>query len=68
MFSDDTHATLEQFIDYITTVEGVPHITEQEHWRPITDYCHPCSVNYDVIMHTETLDEDLRYVRQLLSV
>lgn len=32
------------------------------HWTPITNFCTPCQVKFDVIAKFETLDEDQRYL------
>ena len=30
----------------------------QEHWRPMYDLCHPCSIQYDYILKFEDLKEE----------
>ena len=57
--TDNTYATLEQFVDFITLNKWDPD-ANQEHWKPVESYCNPCTIDYDVIMHTDTLDEDMR--------
>lgn len=32
------------------------------HWQPITNFCTPCQVHFDLILKFETLDEDQRYL------
>ncbi|XP_044265531.1 carbohydrate sulfotransferase 11 [Tribolium madens] len=32
------------------------------HWTPITEFCTPCMFNFDIIAHTETLQEDQQYI------
>lgn len=32
------------------------------HWTPITHFCTPCQVRFDVIAKFETLDEDQKYL------
>jgi hypothetical protein len=32
------------------------------HWTPITDFCTPCMFDFDIIAHTETLQEDQQYI------
>ena len=59
LWLDDYFATLEEFVDFLTTVDDDRDINEP-HWIPIEKYCNPCILDYDVIMHTETLDEDIR--------
>ncbi|CAL4072088.1 unnamed protein product, partial [Meganyctiphanes norvegica] len=33
-----------------------------EHWTPMTQFCTPCLVNFDVIAKTETMEEDGNYI------
>ena len=32
------------------------------HWRPIYQKCRHCDISYDVVGHTSTMEEDLRYI------
>lgn len=32
------------------------------HWTPITEFCTPCQVNFDVIAKFETLEDDQKYL------
>lgn len=32
------------------------------HWVPITEFCSPCLIKFDIIAKFETLDEDQRYI------
>lgn len=32
------------------------------HWTPITKFCTPCQVKFDIVAKFETLDEDQRYL------
>lgn len=32
------------------------------HWTPITNFCTPCQVKFDIIAKFETLDEDQKYL------
>ena len=38
----------------------IPH--QDMHWQPITNFCTPCQVHFDLILKFETLDEDQRYL------
>lgn len=50
--------TFKEFATYLIGQEGVLN----EHWRPIYDLCHPCSINYDIIGKYETLDQDSEFI------
>jgi chondroitin 4-sulfotransferase 11 len=50
--------TFQEFATYLTGQEGVLN----EHWRPIYDLCHPCSISYDIIGKYETLDQDSDFI------
>lgn len=32
------------------------------HWIPITEFCTPCQIRFDIIAKFETLDEDQRFL------
>ena len=38
------------------------------HWLPFTPRCAYCTVPYTVIGKLETMDEDLRYIKQMAGV
>lgn len=38
------------------------------HWAPITEFCTPCQVRFDVIMKFETLQDDQNYLIQSLKL
>ena len=57
--SDQVYATLEEFVDFITTVSDDKD-TNEFHWMPIEQYCSPCTIDYDIMIKTETMSEDLR--------
>ncbi|XP_063591440.1 carbohydrate sulfotransferase 10-like [Penaeus indicus] len=51
--------SFEEFLRYIASVAPESH---DPHWRPITLQCGACYVNYTLIAHAETLNEDLGYI------
>ncbi|CAL4076602.1 unnamed protein product, partial [Meganyctiphanes norvegica] len=62
-----THPTFTQFLllvrdDMRLWIKNPKKIKVNLHWRPYWIQCGPCQVNYDVIMHTESLDIDNEYV------
>ncbi|ROT69630.1 putative carbohydrate sulfotransferase 14-like isoform X3 [Penaeus vannamei] len=51
--------SFEEFLRYIVSVAPEAH---DPHWRPIALQCGACFVNYTLIAHAETLNEDLGYI------
>jgi len=64
---DASFATFVEFVDYITTKRDDPDSNEP-HWTPIENYCNPCTIPYDVIIHTETLSDDIRYLAMVEGI
>ncbi|XP_015519195.2 carbohydrate sulfotransferase 11 [Neodiprion lecontei] len=58
--------TFSEFVDFVTT-EDAENGTLNEHWRPITELCHPCLVNYDLISKYESLVEDATEVLERMG-
>lgn len=60
--------TFEEFIRYIIDRAkecGVDKINE--HWAPIYSFCSPCTINFTLIVKSETLQRDTEYIfRQAL--
>ncbi|XP_022907704.2 carbohydrate sulfotransferase 11 [Onthophagus taurus] len=59
--SDTRWPSFEEFILYLFDCikDGE---TLDMHWTPITEFCTPCMFDFDVIAHTETLQEDQEYI------
>ncbi|KAJ9592409.1 hypothetical protein L9F63_015929, partial [Diploptera punctata] len=53
--------TFSEFVQYLVDVDqkGEPF---DMHWTPITQFCTPCQVDFDIIMKFETLQEDQNYL------
>uniref|UniRef100_A0A1B0DHX0 Carbohydrate sulfotransferase n=1 Tax=Phlebotomus papatasi TaxID=29031 RepID=A0A1B0DHX0_PHLPP len=53
--------TFPEFVDYI--INKIHNYRELNmHWTPITKFCTPCQVRFDIIAKFETLEEDQRYI------
>ncbi|XP_045468996.1 carbohydrate sulfotransferase 11-like [Harmonia axyridis] len=53
--------TFPEFVDFL--LDCVKHNRPLDmHWTPITEFCTPCLFKFDVIAHTETLQEDQQYI------
>ncbi|PSN58011.1 hypothetical protein C0J52_08108 [Blattella germanica] len=53
--------TFSEFVQYLVDVQrrGDPF---DMHWTPISQFCTPCQVDFDIIMKFETLQEDQNYL------
>ena len=49
--------TFKEFIRYLK-IKG----TTNQHFLPAEEFCHPCLINYDYIVKTETMNEDNEYI------
>ena len=59
--------TFEEFARWVSD----PHPASgarNEHWAPMVDLCHPCSIPYTVIGKMETLFEDAQHLMRTASV
>ncbi|CAK8675704.1 unnamed protein product [Clavelina lepadiformis] len=39
----------------------------ENHWNSFNSICQPCAIDYDVIAHLETIDDDSRYLLRLIG-
>lgn len=53
--------TFREFIRFLIT-DGFLNENVNEHWQPIYQLCHPCSVNYTFIGKYERLIEDSEFI------
>ena len=47
------------FSSFLTWITIGQNAFSDEHWTPMVKDCNPCSVNYDLIGHIESLNDDL---------
>lgn len=47
-----------EFVQYLIDLPPMPREWLDEHWRPVVDLCHPCTIDYDVIGKYDTLKTD----------
>ena len=57
--------TFEEFVRYL--VDTDLSLYADDHWIPYYLFCTPCLVDYDFIIHFETLDQDVSQLLQFLS-
>ena len=50
-----------KFSEFVQYLVGTHNPSEMhEHWQPLEKLCRPCEIEYDCILHHETLAGDLR--------
>lgn len=54
--------TFPEFVEFLLFEAGHHGNNLDMHWTPITNFCTPCQVKFDVILKFETLDEDQRFL------
>jgi len=59
--TDDGAATFEDFINFLVYGNG---LAADAHWRTYTKQCYPCVHSYDYILKLETVDDDVRYLKE----
>jgi Sulfotransferase family len=59
--------TFPEFVDFLL-VESEKEAGLDMHWTPITNFCTPCQVKFDVIAKFETLEEDQRFLIEKVAL
>ncbi|XP_011500319.1 PREDICTED: carbohydrate sulfotransferase 11 [Ceratosolen solmsi marchali] len=57
--------TFGEFIDFIT--DNNENFIRNEHWKSISELCHPCLVNYNLVSKYETLMEDATEILERIN-
>ncbi|XP_045599793.1 carbohydrate sulfotransferase 11 isoform X1 [Procambarus clarkii] len=72
-FSSDAHEnrgrctpTFSEFVDYLLEEASLGR-PPNEHWAPYYSFCSPCRVNFDYILHFETLPRDEAFLLQAVE-
>ena len=59
--------TFTEFVDYLLKPSSEKRdYRNNEHWRPYTDLCLPCYLNYSYVIRYENFDDDADHVLHLL--
>ena len=58
--------TFPEFVRYILD-RWVSRRELDVHWRPMVDLCLPCNINYKIIGHFETLEDDIDLIMQKVN-
>lgn len=63
------HLTFSQFLGLILDNSSfeTESVRNDRHWRPITETCHVCEINYDYIIRLETINHDAAPLLQILG-
>ncbi|XP_054277247.1 carbohydrate sulfotransferase 11-like [Macrosteles quadrilineatus] len=59
--------TFPEFVSYLVHEHRKGHTLDM-HWTPITEFCSPCQVEFDMILKFDTLDEDQRYLIEVAGI
>jgi len=59
-----------QFGEFVRYINNKTKTRERDnyHWRPMSEACHPCRINYTFVGHYETLAADADHVLRALGV
>ncbi|KAG7189339.1 hypothetical protein KM043_016992 [Ampulex compressa] len=58
--------TFREFVEFVT--DDSENKIRNEHWRPVNELCHPCTVNYNLVSKYESLVEDATEVLERMGV
>ena len=61
-----SYPTFEDFINFI--LHSNQGNSQDVHWMQYWTACSPCIYDYDAIVKLESLDSDMRYLREVLNV
>uniref|UniRef100_A0A8C4SSJ9 Carbohydrate sulfotransferase n=1 Tax=Erpetoichthys calabaricus TaxID=27687 RepID=A0A8C4SSJ9_ERPCA len=59
--------SFDEFVYYLVDPHTQREEPFNEHWERVHSLCHPCILHYDVVGKYETLDDDARYILQLIG-
>ncbi|XP_014249508.1 carbohydrate sulfotransferase 11 isoform X2 [Cimex lectularius] len=59
--------TMSEFVNYLVDAKRKGEPLDM-HWAPMTEFCTPCQISFDIIIKFETLQEDQKYLIELVGV
>ena len=62
---DKSGVNFDEFVQYVSEPDDQLLGRVDDHWRTVTNLCHPCHIRYDYIGKMETIEED---VNNIISV
>ncbi|CAH1784911.1 unnamed protein product [Owenia fusiformis] len=60
------NVTFNELVSYITDIDVIQRA--DEHWRPMTDLCHPCLIDYDMYGNFYNVEEESKFVFKNLDI
>ncbi|ELU06869.1 hypothetical protein CAPTEDRAFT_36480, partial [Capitella teleta] len=61
-------ASFSEFVQYVNFLEATEGENHNQHWDTHYRLCHPCSIDYDLIVKVETMQEDSKVVLHRLGL
>lgn len=61
-------ASFPEFIQYVNYLEKNSPEVHNQHWNVHYRLCHPCSINYDLIVKVETMQQDSKFLLERLKL
>lgn len=58
--------TYPDFVDYLVHAAGDPQV--DPHWNYYKRLCSPCQIDYDYVVHLDTLEEDVKYITSKIGM
>jgi len=62
------YASFEDFLNFLTREDDFDNNANDNHWLDYGSMCSPCRYQYDVVVKMETMDDDMRYLREKLRI
>ena len=63
--STDIHPSFESFLKYMTQY---PLKSYNDHFQPVVDVCHPCTIGFDFYVNVKVLDYDIYAIMEYLGI
>ena len=60
-------ADLPTFWEFVQYVKACRISRMDEHWKPVYEFCSPCHVNYESVIHFENLSDEAEHLKSVLE-
>ena len=64
---DKSDVYFDEFVQYVSEPDDQLLGGMDDHWRTVTNLCHPCHIRYDYIGKMETIEEDVNNIVRLIN-